>query len=243
MILAEDLTLDTPNEFGKADLLHSARLAKLRGLPGTQSALRARAVTAPSRSSMNGSTVGRAADDEVGGGDAKCRSSPGIWRGGNPLDFAPLRFSTRSSVVRSRTGVRHYTLPSRSGYIRNADKWCSRAAARVAASQTSRLGGQVAQLVEQRTENPRVGGSIPSLAIAGQQLSYPLGRALRAPHPSLLAAALAVATRETFPRVSVVDDLAAPKRRASSPTAQFRGETSSPPARRRSPSSRAVTSK
>lgn len=25
--------------------------------------------------------------------------------------------------------------------------------------------GQVAQLVEQRTENPRVGGSIPSLAI------------------------------------------------------------------------------
>ena len=27
-----------------------------------------------------------------------------------------------------------------------------------------RLFGQVAQLVEQRTENPRVGGSIPSLA-------------------------------------------------------------------------------
>jgi hypothetical protein len=27
--------------------------------------------------------------------------------------------------------------------------------------------GQVAQLVEQRTENPRVGGSIPSLAIQG----------------------------------------------------------------------------
>jgi hypothetical protein len=26
------------------------------------------------------------------------------------------------------------------------------------------LSGQVAQLVEQRTENPRVGGSIPSLA-------------------------------------------------------------------------------
>jgi hypothetical protein len=30
----------------------------------------------------------------------------------------------------------------------------------------SRPNGQVAQLVEQRTENPRVGGSIPSLAIA-----------------------------------------------------------------------------
>jgi hypothetical protein len=29
----------------------------------------------------------------------------------------------------------------------------------------SRPLGQVAQLVEQRTENPRVGGSIPSLAI------------------------------------------------------------------------------
>ena len=29
----------------------------------------------------------------------------------------------------------------------------------------SRPYGQVAQLVEQRTENPRVGGSIPSLAI------------------------------------------------------------------------------
>ncbi len=28
-----------------------------------------------------------------------------------------------------------------------------------------RPNGQVAQLVEQRTENPRVGGSIPSLAI------------------------------------------------------------------------------
>jgi hypothetical protein len=28
----------------------------------------------------------------------------------------------------------------------------------------STLGGQVAQLVEQRTENPRVGGSIPPLA-------------------------------------------------------------------------------
>jgi hypothetical protein len=26
------------------------------------------------------------------------------------------------------------------------------------------ISGQVAQLVEQRTENPRVGGSIPSLA-------------------------------------------------------------------------------
>ena len=29
---------------------------------------------------------------------------------------------------------------------------------------TRPLGGQVAQLVEQRTENPRVGGSIPPLA-------------------------------------------------------------------------------
>ena len=32
-------------------------------------------------------------------------------------------------------------------------------------SYISRPYGQVAQLVEQRTENPRVGGSIPSLAI------------------------------------------------------------------------------
>jgi hypothetical protein len=30
--------------------------------------------------------------------------------------------------------------------------------------------GQVAQLVEQRTENPRVGGSIPSLAILRKSL-------------------------------------------------------------------------
>ena len=30
--------------------------------------------------------------------------------------------------------------------------------------------GQVAQLVEQRTENPRVGGSIPSLAIPPENL-------------------------------------------------------------------------
>ena len=35
-----------------------------------------------------------------------------------------------------------------------------------APSYISRPKGQVAQLVEQRTENPRVGGSIPSLAIA-----------------------------------------------------------------------------
>ena len=33
-----------------------------------------------------------------------------------------------------------------------------------ASSLYSRPSGQVAQLVEQRTENPRVGGSIPSLA-------------------------------------------------------------------------------
>jgi hypothetical protein len=33
-----------------------------------------------------------------------------------------------------------------------------------ASSYISRPNGQVAQLVEQRTENPRVGGSIPSLA-------------------------------------------------------------------------------
>jgi hypothetical protein len=32
-------------------------------------------------------------------------------------------------------------------------------------SRRRKLSGQVAQLVEQRTENPRVGGSIPSLAI------------------------------------------------------------------------------
>jgi hypothetical protein len=37
-------------------------------------------------------------------------------------------------------------------------------------SYISRPNGQVAQLVEQRTENPRVGGSIPSLAI---ELSSP----------------------------------------------------------------------
>ena len=34
-----------------------------------------------------------------------------------------------------------------------------------------RVLGQVAQLVEQRTENPRVGGSIPSLAIAEESLT------------------------------------------------------------------------
>src|SRR6266850_1078277 len=32
---------------------------------------------------------------------------------------------------------------------------------------------QVAQLVEQRTENPRVGGSIPSLGTTSNSLSYP----------------------------------------------------------------------
>jgi hypothetical protein len=37
-----------------------------------------------------------------------------------------------------------------------AANWCSKYQAS--------LSGQVAQLVEQRTENPRVGGSIPSLA-------------------------------------------------------------------------------
>jgi hypothetical protein len=37
--------------------------------------------------------------------------------------------------------------------------------------------GQVAQLVEQRTENPRVGGSIPSLAIVA--VCYGWGHRLR----------------------------------------------------------------
>ena len=35
---------------------------------------------------------------------------------------------------------------------------------RVGGSSVCSIGGQVAQLVEQRTENPCVGGSIPSLA-------------------------------------------------------------------------------
>ena len=35
--------------------------------------------------------------------------------------------------------------------------------------------GQVAQLVEQRTENPRVGGSIPSLAIAHKKSAHLYG--------------------------------------------------------------------
>jgi hypothetical protein len=38
-------------------------------------------------------------------------------------------------------------------------------------SYISRPNGQVAQLVEQRTENPRVGGSIPSLAILSKSLA------------------------------------------------------------------------
>jgi F0F1-type ATP synthase membrane subunit c/vacuolar-type H+-ATPase subunit K len=38
------------------------------------------------------------------------------------------------------------------------------------------FGGQVAQLVEQRTENPRVGGSIPPLATIQSKL---FGRARR----------------------------------------------------------------
>ena len=37
----------------------------------------------------------------------------------------------------------------------------------------SRPYGQVAQLVEQRTENPRVGGSIPSLAIDERPIPTP----------------------------------------------------------------------
>ena len=48
-------------------------------------------------------------------------------------------------------------------------------------SRVSSVGevGQVAQLVEQRTENPRVGGSIPSLATSqinkpGPRISWPL---------------------------------------------------------------------
>ena len=39
-------------------------------------------------------------------------------------------------------------------------------------SYISRPYGQVAQLVEQRTENPRVGGSIPSLAIELSSLLF-----------------------------------------------------------------------
>ena len=36
------------------------------------------------------------------------------------------------------------------------------------------IGGQVAQLVEQRTENPRVGGSIPPLATTLILKRFPL---------------------------------------------------------------------
>ena len=39
--------------------------------------------------------------------------------------------------------------------------------------QTSRNDGWVAQLVEQRIENPRVGGSIPPPATTEQQKSHP----------------------------------------------------------------------
>ncbi len=35
------------------------------------------------------------------------------------------------------------------------------------------IEGQIAQSVEQRTENPRVGGSIPSLATTSFYLDYP----------------------------------------------------------------------
>src|ERR687896_467821 len=51
-----------------------------------------------------------------------------------------------------------------------------------APSYISRPNGQVAQLVEQRTENPRVGGSIPSLATkVGQQTKVTRSRARRHP--------------------------------------------------------------
>ena len=46
-------------------------------------------------------------------------------------------------------------------------------------SYISRPNGQVAQLVEQRTENPRVGGSIPSLAMSKAQRSNQSGNELR----------------------------------------------------------------
>ena len=47
------------------------------------------------------------------------------------------------------------------------------------------ISGQVAQLVEQRTENPRVGGSIPSLAIRDDSaLQY---RITNHGHPSWVA--------------------------------------------------------
>jgi hypothetical protein len=36
----------------------------------------------------------------------------------------------------------------------------------------ARREAQVAQLVEQRTENPRVGGSIPSLGTTGSLLKF-----------------------------------------------------------------------
>jgi eukaryotic-like serine/threonine-protein kinase len=48
-----------------------------------------------------------------------------------------------------------------------------------APSYISRPNGQVAQLVEQRTENPRVGGSIPSLAIGCNSASPLRGRLRR----------------------------------------------------------------
>jgi hypothetical protein len=70
----------------------------------------------------------------------------------------------RPSVIKGRAVVvREYHVPV--GAIRLMD--CPVLGGRMAGA-TRCARGQVAQLVEQRTENPRVGGSIPPLATEGK---------------------------------------------------------------------------
>ncbi len=76
--------------------------------------------------------------------------------------------------------------------------------------------GQVAQLVEQGTENPRVGGSIPPLAIRSQLVSPPSLRA-RVSEPVWGAGkALIVPVLSRF--VINAASFAAPSRRSASAT-------------------------
>ena len=111
---------------------------------------------------MNGGAVGLAVDDEVGGGDGNVGRRHAS--GEEEIDHQRL---SNSRVARGVTRGRFegYTRPY--GAATLAVPILSYGGSKAAAlrCQTNRRRGQVAQLVEQRTENPRVGGSIPSLAI------------------------------------------------------------------------------
>jgi hypothetical protein len=128
-----------------------------------------RGVTAPSRAHERRHSGAKSAVERVWRRRRKCRALTCSRRGA-----VTYLCSTRTTTVtgagsRARGGAWGYTLLSPAATL-GAPIWRT-AAGRWRGGRREVSRGQVAQLVEQRTENPRVGGSIPSLATPTTRLT------------------------------------------------------------------------